>query len=263
MYKTERQRELMNILKEEKNGGFVSIHRLARQMFASEATIRRDLRELEAQNAIKRAYGGVALMEYLNQNIPLPLREQTHHPEKVEAARRAASVVRDGDVLFLDGASTTLEMIPFLAERKDLTVITNSLPAAMELAGAPGIRLFSLGGQLSGDDFATYGVTAAQTLAMFNATKLIIGVGGITPHRGLTDYRMDESTLLRLFTERADCIIGIADHSKFGVTARYNICPASRLDHLITDSGTPEELYRPYREMGVQVHVVEPEGLEE
>ena len=119
MYKTERQRELMNILKEEKNGGFVSIHRLARQMFASEATIRRDLRELEAQNAIKRAYGGVALMEYLNQNIPLPLREQTHHPEKVEAARRAASVVRDGDVLFLDGASTTLEMIPFLAERKE------------------------------------------------------------------------------------------------------------------------------------------------
>ena len=85
-----------------------------------------------------------------------------------------------------------------------------------------------------------------------------VGIGGITPDRGLTDYRMDESALLRTFIEKADCVIGIADHSKFGVVSVYNICPADKLSHLITDSGTPVELCKPFREMGVQVHIVGP-----
>ena len=196
MYKTERQRELMNILKEEKNGGFVSIHRLARQMFASEATIRRDLRELEAQNAIKRAYGGVALMEYLNQNIPLPLREQTHHPEKVEAARRAASVVRDGDVLFLDGASTTLEMIPFLAERKDLTVITNAASAADRL-GELGIRTYCTGGLLTPSSQAYTGRFAEEMIRSFHADAMFFSSAGISPEGEITDYSDEETSLRR------------------------------------------------------------------
>ena len=60
--------------------------------------------------------------------------------------------------------------------------------------------------------------------------------------------------------EKADCVIGIADHSKFGITAVYNICPATQLDHLITDSGTPEELYKPFSDMGVKVHIVSAEA---
>ncbi len=243
--------------------GFVNVQELVSRFGVSSETIRRDLEAMEKDGLVRRIHGGAVSTQPLVSEFAYTMRRQIHTPEKQAIARVAADLVCDGDTLLIAPGTTTLEIASCLRQRTDLTVITNSLPAAMELAGAPGIRLFSLGGQLSGDDFATYGVTAAQTLAMFNATKLIIGVGGITPHRGLTDYRMDESTLLRLFTERADCIIGIADHSKFGVTARYNICPASRLDHLITDSGTPEELYRPYREMGVQVHVVEPEGLEE
>ena len=186
---------------------------------------------MEKDGLVRRIHGGAVSTQPLVSEFAYTMRRQIHTPEKQAIARVAADLVCDGDTLLIAPGTTTLEIASCLRQRTDLTVITNSLPAAMELAGAPGIRLFSLGGQLSGDDFATYGVTAAQTLAMFNATKLIIGVGGITPHRGLTDYRMDESTLLRLFTERADCIIGIADHSKFGVTARYNICPASRLDY--------------------------------
>ena len=97
-----------------------------------------------------------------------------------------------------------------------------------------------------------------ENLGIFNVAKLIIGIGGITPERGLTDYRLDESALLRTFIEKADCVIGIADHSMFGVVSIYNICPADKLDHLITDSGTPVELCKPFREMGVQVHIVGP-----
>ena len=164
------------------------------------------------------------------------------------------------DTVLIAPGTTTLEIASQLRQRVELTVITNSLPVAMELAGCPGISVFCLGGHLRGDDFSTSGITAMQNLNLFNANKLIIGIGGITPQRGLTDYRMDESALLRIFVEKADCVIGIADHSKFGVTAMYNICPANRLNHLITDSGTPEELYKPFSDMGVHVHIVNTEA---
>ena len=240
MYKTERQRELMNILKEEKNGGFVSIHRLARQMFASEATIRRDLRELEAQNAIKRAYGGVALMEYLNQNIPLPLREQTHHPEKVEAARRAASVVRDGDVLFLDGASTTLEMIPFLAERKDLTVITNAASAADRL-GELGIRTYCTGGLLTPSSQAYTGRFAEEMIRSFHADAMFFSSAGISPEGEITDYSDEETRLRRVMLLQAARRYFLFDTSKFGKVFCYSVCSVAQLSGVFSNGAIPEE----------------------
>jgi DeoR family fructose operon transcriptional repressor len=125
----------------------------------------------------------------------------------------------------------------------------------VSISGNP-CSVFCLGGRVRGEDYSSSGVMSLDNLEIFNTNKLIMSIGGITPDRGLTDYRMDESALVRSFIDNADCVIGIADHSKFGVVSRYNICPAARLTHLITDSGTPEILYKPYQEAGVHVHVI-------
>lgn len=240
--------------------GFVNVQELVTRFGVSSETVRRDLEAMEKDGLVRRIHGGAVSTQPLISESAYTLRRQIHTPEKQAIARTAADLICDGDTVLIAPGTTTLEIASQLRQRVELTVITNSLPVAMELAGCPGISVFCLGGHLRGDDFSTSGITAMQNLNMFNANKLIIGIGGITPQRGLTDYRMDESALLRIFVEKADCVIGIADHSKFGVTAMYNICPANRLNHLITDSGTPEELYKPFSDMGVQVHIVSTEA---
>lgn len=255
-----RRESIMELLR---STGFVNVQELVTRFGVSSETVRRDLESMEKAGLVRRVHGGAISTQPLVSESAYTLRRQIHTPEKQAIARTAADLICDGDTVLITPGTTTLEIATQLRQRSELTVITNSLPVAMELTGSPGISVFCLGGHLRGDDFSTSGITAMQNLEMFNANKLIIGIGGITPQRGLTDYRMDESALLRAFVEKADCVIGIADHSKFGITAVYNICPAQRLNHLITDSGTPEELYRPFCDLGIQVHVVsaEPDTL--
>ena len=240
------------------SAGFVNVQELVNRFQVSSETIRRDLEYLEKEGVLKRIHGGaVSVRPHANESA-YHTRQQEHTSEKQAIARAAAELVCDGDTVLIAPGTTALEVAGCLKSRKGLTVITNSLPVTMELANCPNINLFCLGGHVRGDDFSTAGITAVENLGIFNVAKLIIGIGGITPERGLTDYRMDESALLRTFIEKADCVIGIADHSKFGVVSVYNICPADKLSHLITDSGTPVELCKPFREMGVQVHIVGP-----
>ncbi|WP_434310209.1 DeoR/GlpR family DNA-binding transcription regulator [Hominifimenecus sp. rT4P-3] len=237
--------------------GFVNVQELVNRFGVSSETIRRDLEAMEKDGLVRRIHGGAVSTQPVVSESAYTLRRQFHTPEKQAIAHAAANLICDGDTVLIAPGTTTLEIASQLRKRANLTVITNSLPITMELADCAGINVFCLGGHLQGADFSTSGITAMQNLSLFNATKLIIGIGGITPQRGITDYRMEESVLLRAFVEKSDCVIGIADHSKFGVTAMYNICPADRLNHLITDSGTPEDLYKPFCDMGVQVHVAQ------
>ncbi|MBQ9393277.1 MAG: DeoR/GlpR transcriptional regulator [Oscillospiraceae bacterium] len=245
-------------IKELLNGaGFVNVQELVNRFQVSSETIRRDLECLEKEGFVRRIHGGAVSVRPHVSESAYTLRQQYHTPEKRAIASAAASLIEDGDTVLITPGTTTRLVASCLWERKNVTAVTNSLPVAMELADCPDVEVFCLGGHLRRDDFSTSGITALDNLGIFNVGKLIVGVGGITPE-GVTDYRMDESSLLRTFIDKVDCVIGLADHSKFGTVAVYNICPAGVLDHLITDSGTPEELLRPYRELGVKVHVVDP-----
>ena len=243
-------RELLN------NDGYVIAQELVAKFRVSSETIRRDLEKMEQEGDAQRVHGGAISVRRTVNESAYQLRQQDHAPEKHAIAKAAAAMISDGDTVLIAPGTTTLEVATFLHDKSNVTIITNSLPVAMELANSPGINVFCLGGHIRGDDYSASGVMAADNLDIFNADKLIMSIGGISPDRGLTDYRMEESALLRLFINKVDCVIGIADHSKFGVVSRYNICPAFRLKHLITDSGTPEILYKPYQESGLQVHVV-------
>ena len=131
------------------------------------------------------------------------------------------------------------------------------MPVAMELADAEGVNIFFLGGFFRMDDYSVASNTSMDNLEMFNANKIITGIGGITVENGLTDYRVDESSLLRKLIEKADCVIGVADHSKFGKVLRYNICPASKFDYIITTDKTAEQQYAPLEKSGVRVIIAD------
>ena len=240
------------------SSGFVNVQSLVNRFQVSSETIRRDLEYLEREGVVKRIHGGAVSIRPRTAESAYHTRQQLRPGEKLAIAQAAAELIEDGDTVLLAPGTTALEVAGFLRRRRDLTVITNSLPAAMELAICPTVELFCRGGRVRGDDFSTTGITAVEHLGMFNASKLVLGIGGITPECGLTDPHMDEAGLLRAFIDKAQCVIGMADHSKFGTVSVYNVCPAHRLTHLITDSGTPWDQCQPYRDLGVQVHVVDP-----
>lgn len=237
--------------------GFVNVRELVSKFEVSSETIRRDLEAMEKNGILKRVHGGAVKIRQESSETVYQTRQACHILEKQAIAKVAAAMIHDGDTVIITPGTTALEVAKLLKNRSRLNVITNSLPISMELANCPGIGIVLLGGIVRGEDFSTTGVIAIENLSVFNANKLIIGIGGITPYHGITDYRMDESALLRTYINRVSCVIGIADHSKFGVVSVYNIRPANRLDHLITDSGTPEEIRQQYREMGIQVHIAE------
>ena len=236
------------------SAGFVNVQELVTRFNVSSETIRRDLECLERDGVVRRIHGGaVSVLPHINESS-YTARQQYHTAEKCAIARAAASLIQDGDTILIAPGTTTRLVSSFLREHTGITAVTNALPIAMELSNCPGVDVHCLGGHMRSDDYSTSGITALENLNIFNISKLIMGIGGITP-KGITDYRMDESALLRTFIDKADCVIGLADHAKFGIVSVYNICPVDQLNYLITDSGTPEEYLQPYREKGVTVHI--------
>ena len=158
----------------------------------------------------------------------------------MEAAPRAASVVRDGDVLVLDGASTTLEMIPFLAECKDLTVITNAASAADRL-GELGIRTYCTGGLLTPSSQAYTGRFAEEMIRSFHADAMFFSSAGISPEGEITDYSDEETSLRRVMLLQAARRYFLFDTSKFGKVFCYSVCSVAQLSGVFSNGAIPEE----------------------
>lgn len=237
--------------------GFVNVQELAEKFGVTTETIRRDLEQLEREGLVRRVRGGAVSIQpvQVQNESAFTLRKESFAEEKQAIAELAAEMVYDGDTIIIAPGTTALEVAKKLKGKKDVTVITNSLPVAIELADVEGITVFCLGGFVKSEDFSVSGNISIDNLNMFNASKLITGVGGLTIENGLTDYRMDESSLLISFFDKTDIAIGVADHTKIGRVARYNICPAKRLDYLITADTTPASEIQAFEEIGVKVKV--------
>ena len=134
MFETERLEKIQEILAE---NGALSVQRLARALFVSESTVRRDLSELQRQGLVKRIHGGAVLITGASRELPLYMRERDHPDAKERIAEQAVSYIRDGQVLFLDASSTVQKMVGRLAAFRDLTIITNGLKTAQELSQLP------------------------------------------------------------------------------------------------------------------------------
>ena len=164
---TDRERSILKILVHDKK---VTVKDLSTRLFTSEPSIRRDLVSLERQHLLKRIYGGAILddNDVSRQRIPFLLRELEQSQEKVTIAKKAASLVGDGAVVFLDASSSAFNLIPFLALKENITVITNGIRALMKLCEY-NLRAVSTGGILLNSSCALSGEEAYATIARYNA----------------------------------------------------------------------------------------------
>ena len=210
-----------------------TVKELAQKLCASEATIRRDLNALEARGLVRRLHGGAALVDGLNHELPLALREQQNVEGKRIIAARAAQHLQDGQVVFMDASSTVMFLIRHLEGFKELTIITNGMKTAQELR-ALDHRVYCTGGLLLHNSHAYVGEYAADFVRHFNADLMFFSSRGFTD-TGITDASAEETHVRKAMLEQSRKHVFMGDCSKRGQVYCYNLCTAAQVDALITD----------------------------
>lgn len=235
--------------------GAVSVTDIAADLEVSPATIRRDLQLLESQRLLARTHGGAVAQGVLYE-LPLRYKIARYQHEKVLIAREAASRVGDGASVGLTGGTTTTEVARALAERHQLTVVTNALNIASELAVRPNLKLVVTGGVARDKSYELVGPLAEQSLAGLNLDIVFIGADGVDPSAGLTTHHAMEAHTDHALIERAQRVIAVADSSKVGRVAFARICELERVDEMITDGGGDPGLLEELARTGVEITVV-------
>ena len=247
---TERQQQIVRYVEDKRQA---TVAELSKLLKVSETTIRRDLSALQSEGRILRAHGGAVAAEHRVPEAPVISRAADHAEEKKRIARAAADLVQEGDTIFLGLGTTALEVARTLADRSNLTVITNALHIVSTLAGHTGITVIVLGGLLRHSELSTTGYLVQRTLEDLRADKVIIGVTALGLKDGLTGNYLPEVNTVRAIMSMSREVIVVADHSKFGRISTVSIAPISAINTIITDDGAPPDQVDALRRAGVKV----------
>jgi DeoR family transcriptional regulator, aga operon transcriptional repressor len=243
------------ILEQLASKGSASVEELSKRLDVSGATIRRDLNQLAEQRLLTRTHGG-AVVQAISYELPVRYRTEHHSEQKRRIAAAAAELVPDGGVIGITGGTTTTEAARVLASRQNLTVVTNALNIAAELAVRPNLSLIVTGGMARAASFELVGPVAEQTLAGYHLDVALLGVDGIEAGAGCTTHDDIEARTNAALIGRARRTVVLADGTKLGRVAFATICALSAVNLLITDGGVdPAELAALQAE-GLEVQIV-------
>lgn len=226
----DRQRELQSLLK---THHFLTIAELSKQLFASEATIRRDLARLEQMNLVMRTHGGARIYS-VSDDLPLTLFNKTGLEAKREIAAQAARLVHDKAVLFLDATSTTLTLLDYIHKIDGLTVFTNGLETAQRAADY-GIETYLLGGKIRAISRCCYGSFAEKLLGEVYFDIMFFSAPALSNDGELTHYSPDQIPLIQCVLRRARRRYLLCIRGKVGRVCNYRICNVSDLTGVIHD----------------------------
>ena len=245
---------MSTILERLSNGGTVGVADLSRQLGVSAATVRRDLQLLQGQRLLSRTHGG-AVPQGVLYELPLRYKGARFHDEKRRIAAAVAERIPDGAAVGLTGGTTTTEVARALASRR-LTVVTNALNIASELAVRPNLKLVVTGGVARAESYELVGPLAERSLEELNLDLVVLGVDGIDPEAGLTTHHEVEAHTNRALIERAEHAVVVADSSKIGRVAFARICALSSVHELVTDNAADPSMLRDIADAGVQITTV-------
>lgn len=230
--------------------GSVRVSELSRLFDVTEETIRRDLEELENNGYLKRTYGGAVSVTGTGLELPFARRVETRQKEKSIIARYAVTLIQEGETIILDASTTALWVAKHLIDRRDLTVVTNSIQTVMELAGRPGINVICTGGNLRDRILAFAGPLAERAISGYYVDKVFISGKGLSPDGGLTDSNELEVELKKAMLGAAKEKIALVDSSKLGHKAFARIEDVSAFTKIITDPGIDPAMAAAIREHG-------------
>lgn len=254
--KEERQQRIAQTVRQNRQ---VTVAELSRTFEVSDVTIRRDLRELAAQGVLRRAHGGAIAAVPAPPELPIVQRMNQSEVCKASIGRAAAALVADGESVFIGSGSTTAYLARHLIDRKGLTVVTNALTVATELATAPGVTVVVTGGMMRASELSLVGHITEQALREVRVDKVIIGMRAISLEAGMTNDYLPEVMTDRTIIEMASELVVLADHAKFGKVASAYVAPVERITTLVTDAAADPQRLAIFRSLGIRVLVASEE----
>lgn len=238
MLHREREQEIISILKAV--NGFVTVKQFCERMFASESSIRRDLKSLEAQGIVKRSYGGAVLHSNFSNIVTFNYRTQQNANAKKQIAKKAATLINDGDIIFLDQSSTAFYLADEINDRSSLTVVTNNIEIMMLLSNSS-VKVISSGGFLSGENRnCLIGGEAAKVFEGIFANIMFFSVKAVSDDGVVTDCSYEEIAVRNAMLKNADKKVLLCDSTKFGERASFKQCELRDVDYLISEDAAAQ-----------------------
>jgi DeoR/GlpR family transcriptional regulator of sugar metabolism len=241
--------------------GQLSVAQAADALGVSQATIRRDMDQLARQQLVTRTRGGV-IAGHVSYDLPLRYKTARHASEKQRIGRAAAVLIAPGAAVALNGGTTTSEVARALATRPDLqdgtgapavTVVTNAMNIANELAVRQHIKIVVTGGVTRGQSYELIGPFASLVLDQLALDWAILGVDALDPRAGATAHHEGEASINHLMATRAEQVMIVADGSKLGQRAFARVCDTDEIDVIVTDRDAEPALLTAFTERGIRV----------
>ena len=231
MLQIERHQDILRILGIKKS---VTVKELCDELYASPATIRRDLASLEEAGMLKRSFGGAVLNDVFFDQIPLSVRAAKRVSEKKKIAARAASLIHPGETIFIDASTTTFYLAPYLRDIPELTVVTNNPSLNLALAEC-NVRNFSTGGEMLNNSAAFAGSPAERYIRGIRADAVFFSARGICDNV-ITDSSKGERDIKVAMIENSKKHYFLCDTSKYGKESPYVVTNMENVDRVIDET---------------------------
>ncbi|GAA1774227.1 MULTISPECIES: DeoR/GlpR family DNA-binding transcription regulator [Streptomonospora] len=234
MYGAERRQSLV---RRARRDGRVDVSSASEELAVTPETIRRDLGVLERQGALRRVYGGAIPVERVDFEPSVTLRDRTSEAEKERIARAAVDRLPERGTVLLDGGTTTARLAGLVPDGVELTVVTNSLPAANRLVARPGCELHLLGGRVRATTLASVGTWGQDVLGGLTVDVGFFGTNGFSDARGCTTPDPAEAAVKAAMVRACRRRVLLADHTKYGDDHFSRFAHLEEMDVVVTDGG--------------------------
>ena len=249
MFAQERKSKILDSLNKY---GKVKVNDLSKLYEVSEVTIRRDLKELEDAELVTRVHGGAILNDNTKLEPTFTEKIDKFYEEKEAVGKLAATMIIDGDTIILDAGTTTLSIAKYITA-KNITILTNSVDVAFELAKKQNVEVVVTGGTLRWETRALVGTVADNTIKDFRVDKAFIGANGVSIHNGLTTPNIIEANTKREMIKIAKKIIVVCDHTKFSKVSFAKVVDLDSIDLILTDNQLEDEVLEKFEEKDIKI----------
>lgn len=253
MFPLERQKKIIELLTIKK---VLKLSELTEELHVSIDTLRRDLNVLTKQGKIEKIYGGVKIIESKFGESAINERMVSHLEEKESIAKTCSEWINDGDCIFIDSGSTTYQIAKYIKNKRNLTVVTNSIPVITELMNSD-IELIVIGGKIRKNEQSVVTFDYLFNFNELNILKAFICTSGITLERGISDYNIEEALTRKKIIEQSKEIYVAADSTKFGKDVTIAIAPLEQINYIITDQNANKDLINQFKKITTNLIIAE------
>jgi DeoR family transcriptional regulator of aga operon len=252
----ERQQRILDLINKERRA---SVKELSTLFNTSEVTVRNDLNKLSKQGYIIRTHGGAIYTdENRNRNTKHVPGNNLQNSMKEDIGKVATSFVKNGDVIFIGSSITAYNMVPYLEQKHDITIITNSIRVLCSLANMHNIHVITIGGKLKKETMSMVNYSFENILKVINIGKVFLGADGFTIEDGLTAIYEEEVQIKKKILEKCKIIYALIDSTKWGKTSLIKLVETDSIDKFITDANAPRDMINQLQRKGIETILTGP-----